>query len=161
MRKLPAFTLVEILVVVAILGIISLAAATPLIQSGNNQKLRANAEILADNFRRAHVFSRELKNHKVWGIVNLSPSEYALVSASAVSEIVADVRTPIPPSTYTIEQNIPLDNGIVFSSGFTQIWFIQGSGETYAQYNIDLINQNQVRMRLTVLQSGVIEIFAG
>ena len=35
MRKLPAFTLVEILVVVAILGIISLAAATPLIQSGN------------------------------------------------------------------------------------------------------------------------------
>lgn len=159
MRISPAYTLVEILLVVSILGLVAVASYTPLVQSRNNQNLKSIVETLADNLRRAHIFSRELKNQKVWGIVRISPTEYALVSAPPTSEVVAEVTQPLPPSEYIVEQSFTLSSATVFSQNFPPIWFIQGTGGTYAQSDIELKNSNQVEMHLTVFPTGLVEIY--
>lgn len=159
MRISPAFTLVEIFLVVSILGLLAVASYTPLVQSRNNQNLKVTGETLADNIRRAHIFSRELKSQKVWGIIRVSPTEYALVSAPPQSEVVAEVKQPLPPSAHAVEQSFSLESTVVFSHNFPPIWFIQGTGGTYDQYEIKLKNANQVEMRVTIFPTGLVEIY--
>lgn len=158
MKQSPAFTLIEILVVIAIVGIVGGAGFTSYFGAKSNQQLRSTAEIFAENLRRMHIFSREVKDNKVWGIMYQSVSSYRLVSATPVSQLVGGVKTPVPPITFQVDQAITLDAPISFSVAFNPIWFTQGAGGAYGQTEIVFKNSGQLMVRVTVLPTGTIEV---
>lgn len=158
MKDSPAFTFVEMLIVIALIGIVSLVGFSNYSRSKNNQQLKAAAEILADNLRRVHVYSREMRDERVWGIASNSVNAYDIISAVPKSTVQAGVTTPIPPDTYQTQETVTIDPPVVFNPPFGQIWFIQGSGAAYQQWDINLDNSHNLIARVTVLPTGTIEV---
>ena len=145
MRRSPAFTLVEILVVITIIGLLTTVAFFSLITSRANQALSASAEQAAEIFRRAHIFSREAKDHKTWGVKSDSQGEYMLITYTST------------PTAVQEEKKYQLERGISFIGNFN-IWFARGTGEPDMAYTVELINHNQVRAGIVVTTIGAIDV---
>jgi prepilin-type N-terminal cleavage/methylation domain-containing protein len=147
MRNLPGFTLIELLVVIALIGIITVPLLLNYQGAKANQSLLASSEQLADALRQAHIFSREAKDNKTWGVLYLDDTTYQLVTYT----------DPADPPT-TIEKTWHLDSGIRFNTPDFDIKFIKGSGELASQTNIELTNSNNVTKKVVILTTGVVSV---
>ena len=147
MKSSPAFTIIELLITFAILGVILIPAYSNYIRSRANQDLQGSAEELANILRLAHVFSRELRDEVEWGVrkSTLSETSYEFVKNQAV---------PVVDKTYALQRDVS------FSPEFSQIWFKENDGFTGVETVIILQNKYGNRFQITVLVSGAVEVKA-
>lgn len=144
MKKSPAFSLIELLVVVTIIGTVLFVLYLSYTRSQANQGLRSSAEQLVDTLRRAHVFAREARTEKSWGVVWDSKNSYSLVAGT-------------PDKIDSREGPKQLEAFVEFPQEFN-IWFDIGTGETNEAKVIVLENEYKKQMRIRIYKSGLIEI---
>lgn len=138
-----AFTLVELLIVVAIIGIITFPLLITYRNHRTNQALIASAEAVANHTRSVHIFAREAQKQREWGIKNKSESAYTLYSTGA--------------SGIFEEQNYVLDNGIMFEENF-DILFEIGTGDAKNPTEIKLITESGRKTWISVTENGLVEV---
>jgi len=138
------FTLIEVIIVLAILGTMVFLFATNFRQSISNQALRASAEKFASDIRSVHIYAREVKDKKEWGIENIDDVSYMIVSGTTL-----DNREMVSKHK--------LDGDTKFSDD-TLIWFVAGTGETDSGKNISLESPYGGKIIVDVLINGVVEV---
>jgi len=143
MRKIPALTLVEILLVVALLSIIVTGAMSSLVRARLNQALMASAEKFAIVVRQAHIFAREERDDRAWGVKYEGVDGYSLI----VDGGNLDVR-----SSYKLEKPS------VFGSDFGEIVFAQGTGELTDGREIVVRSTDGREVKINILKTGVVEV---
>lgn len=143
MRRLPAFTILEVLVVVALVGVLLVPGFIAITTSKQNQELSISSEAVSDALRQAHSFSREAKDESTWSIQGFDtvPSTYILIKENSAGSKTEYVTYKLPSS-------------VTFQDAFT-VTFIKGTGET-TDTTIKLINKNNQTMTIHVNQLGVI-----
>ena len=139
MRSTPAFTLIEILLVISILRLVLITAFSTFVTSSANQELVSSGQQLADRLRTAHIFAREAKDQKEWTIASIDSQTYALFSG-----------------TDEVEQ-FRLNNKVFFTNSFL-VKFTIGTGMVEAQQEIELITPQKIKLKISILESGVIEM---
>jgi len=137
------FTLIEMLVTLALVGLVTLPLILTFRTSRQNQAMRASAESFADNVKGAHIFSRETKDKKAWGIKNEDNRKYAIVSGK--------------PDNFEVVYSYSLESGVHFSSGFA-LWFGPGTGTLEHDEIIDIEADNGQSMRVSVSSTGIVEV---
>lgn len=144
MKVSPAYTLIEILLVIALVGILTIGGITAFITARNNQDLVHTSDHLVDTLRRAHIFSRDGRDEKEWGVQSTAESQYGIVfrdNASSAPEISA---------SYTIPRSVKIE-----SSPF-DLWFGKGTGELEFPATISLTNTNNQKTIIHIEKTGVI-----
>lgn len=145
MRKTFGFTLIELLTVIALLGIVSTPIFFSFNRSHANQQLSASAEIFADIVKQAHIFARETKDSKTWGVKLQGPKTFILVSQS---ETIPEQQE----KTYTLDRDVEF-----ISPDFT-LWFSKGLGHIDAPQIIYLKNKFGVKLSVVVSTTGTAEV---
>lgn len=143
MKRSPAFTLIEILIATALIGLVTIGGITAMLTAKNNQDLTHSTDHLVDTFRRAHVFSRDSKDSQQWGVESLQTNSYRIISRED------DQALPHSFAAYT------LPSSVHFTSSF-QLWFGQGTGEIDTPIVQVLENTNGQKTQITVEKTGVI-----
>lgn len=142
-NKYAGVTLIELLIVVAIIGLVFFPLLLTYRGYRTNQALLASAEEVANHARSVHIFSRESYKLREWGIKNSDSSNYSLYSSGASGEL--------------IENNYRLENNIYFEENFDVLFQI-GSGEASLESAIKLIADNGQKMQVNINKSGVVEV---
>lgn len=149
MKKNPAkilgVTLIELLVVITLIGIAVVPLYFSYTRSQAKQSLKSGSEQLSDALREAHVYSREAKERRTWGVQRVNANTYAVVSSQ-------------DGTTWTEEGRHVMETGIIFPNDFF-ITFGRGTGETTAQ-SIIVENPYGARFRVDILQSGTVEVYS-
>lgn len=144
MQPNKGLTLIELLVVIALLGLVGYSGYTVWYKAQANQALSASAEQLATIIESAHIFSRDFREEKTWGVVSLNTTTYALMTkdqdGSTVNE---EEKTLLAP--------------IMFIEPFSVV-FDPGTGNLPAPVVITLTRQAQQTARITVNEFGVVTI---
>lgn len=138
-----AVTLIELLVVIAIIGIIALPMYISYTRSGANQALRSSGEQLSNDIRLAHVFAREAKDKKGWGVKSESKTSYSQVSGSK--------------SNFAVVKTFPLEPLVEFPDEFS-LWFTVGTGELENPQSIVLTNKYGKSLRIDVEKTGIVSV---
>lgn len=141
MKNRPALTLVEVLLVMALIVILGTAGVISLARVRINQALDSSTAKLAIVLRQAHVFSREERDDSSWGVRQSGGDGYQLVSLGREDTILSDYRLEPP---------------IVFERDFELIRFRQGTGETDGRREVVLTGPMGRSMKITVLTTGVV-----
>lgn len=139
------YTFIEVLLAGAILAIVSLGSFFYLNKSGSNQALSASAENVATITQQAHIFSREIKDFKTWGVAS---------SGNLQLNLVYYIDSPADVS---IEKSYKLEKGVTFGAPFT-VYFEKGTGNPQSPATIILTNNNNQKLNVEILTSGVIEV---
>jgi|SRR3989344_1419782 len=139
----PAFSLIELVIVIALIGIFALFIGPPLGAARDQQALASSAEGLADRLREAHIFARNARDETDWGIRSLSSTSYALVSGTETS--------------WHVEKTYDIDRRIAFTSDFV-VWFSIGAGTSPVAETIELTNPRGRTIQIQVFESGVIDV---
>lgn len=142
-NKKKGFTLVEILIVLALIAALSIPLIISYQNSRTTQALRTSAEELANQIRSAHVFAREANEQKGWGVVRTSDRTYSLVSGRRDSWTTVTTRKT--------------ENGVLIENDFF-VWFDIASGETDSNYSIVLTTPNGITQTVSVVKTGLVEI---
>lgn len=137
------FTLVEILIVLALIAILTIPLVISYQNSRTTQALRTSAEELANQIRSAHVFAREANEQKGWGVVRTSDRTYSLVSGQRDSWMEVSSRRT--------------ENGVLITNDFF-VWFDIATGETDSNYSIVLTTPNGITQTVSVVNTGLVEI---
>lgn len=154
MSKSPAFTLIETLLVVAILAILTVGVFINFVSSSGNRALITAGEKLADNVRRVQVFSQQNKDAQAWGVRYISQNKYQIISGD-----------PTDASTWTAYKEFILENNINFRQdmlGF-KVWFMKNKGEmdtnntVLTDNKIFLQNQQGRLLELEIKQTGLVQ----
>jgi Tfp pilus assembly protein PilE len=136
-------TLIEILLVVAIICIITFPILVSYNTTRSNQALATSAENFADQVKTAHIYAREVKDSKAWGIVINSENSFNLVSSATAR------WTTI--STFQLDPQIKFDQT-------PSILFDRGTGETLSDQYVELENINGRKIRVDVVKTGLVEV---
>jgi prepilin-type N-terminal cleavage/methylation domain-containing protein len=144
-NKIRGFTLIELLIVIAIMALISIPTVTSYITSNDNQNVLAAANQFADILRRAHIFSREITNNRVWSV----RSEAGLGSYSLVSQTISGVQT--------VEKTYSLPAGVKFNNSFT-IQFDRGTGVTSANTSIIMQSLTNRQTQISIGTTGTVNV---
>ena len=139
------FTLIEIIIVLAILGTMVFLFATNFRHSVANQALRASAENFASDIRSVHIYAREVKDKKEWGIESMDDQTSYMI----VSGIIPDDREMV--SKHKLDGNTKF-------SGDALVWFTAGTGETDSSESISLESPYGGKIIVDVLINGVVEV---
>ena len=145
MRLKPAFTLVEILIVVTLFGLTFFPFYFAYVRSQSNQALVVSTEQFSDILRSAHVFSREAKDKKIWAVRKESLTSYAMLSSAG--------------SGWKIEKSYQLEKNVSFVDDFF-IKFKIGTGEIDEDKHVILENKYGKQMKVKILKAGVVEVYA-
>lgn len=154
MKRSPAYTLIEVLIVVTILGIVAVPGFFIYWRSSANQRLKASAEIFTNHLRQARTFSRDGRSggpsslSSSWGIVVKSDDvSYDLMSQNATDPGV------------TTEESYRLQDGITITSpADPQVWFAKLSGDALMTYTIELSNKYGQKYGVEIFKTGVMEV---
>lgn len=140
--KTPAhgFTLVEIIVVVALISLFVFPILFVIRQTGQTQNLRTSVSVLSDDLQSVKVSSREVREKSGWGIVSTSANQYQIVKGTKNSP--------------TMVSNRSLQNGVVFVNQFS-VWFEIGTGNAALQ-TIHLQNTNNQKYDVLINELGTI-----
>lgn len=138
-------TLIELLIVIAIIGVLSFPLLLTYRNYRTNQALLASADELANHTRTVHVFAREAQKQREWGIRSKDERAYVLYSTGA--------------SGFLEEQNYILESGVTFMEDFDVLFQI-GTGTTVEDQNIELINTNGRKMLVYISKNGVVEVIS-
>jgi len=139
---MKGFTLVEMLIVVAIIGIFTIPLLITYRSSQNNQKLRVAAEEFADQVRTVHIYARDAKDKKAWG-VDLSGNSYSLLSGRIDS--------------YKVDKSLSLGKNIEFETDYF-IWFDIGTGQTDQNYEVVIVDTRGKQIAVKISKNGIVEV---
>lgn len=145
MRFFPALTIVELLVVIAIISIIGVPSILGISGMRSNQSLTASAEKLQHVLTQAHIYARESKDERGWGVAWQDNSTYRFRSRLSATD-----PSPANEAEYALEQPT------VFGGNF-DIWFERGTGNANAT-TIILTNSAGRTARVSVNANGVVEV---
>lgn len=147
MKKSPAFTLIEILITIALVSLVSLPLYLNFSGSLANQNVVASSEEVAEILRQAHIFSRESRGAKTWGVRNNSPTQYQLVSYTT------------DPDAVLVESEKFLGDKVQFVSNFT-VWFEKNTGDTSDGLDIIIELESAAGLvgMIEVKRNGVINV---
>lgn len=143
MHRQSALTLFELLVVIALIGLISLPLYFSYTHSQANQSLRSSAEQLQHSLETAHVSAREAKDKRSWGVKNLDSKSFALISGKT--------------SSYKTERVVSLENLVEFPNNF-EVWFEIGSGQITQNTSIELKNSFGKSALVSISKTGIIDV---
>ncbi|RJR14584.1 prepilin-type N-terminal cleavage/methylation domain-containing protein [Candidatus Microgenomates bacterium] len=146
MHQRRAFTLIEIIIVVAIIGILMVTGFTAFISAQKNQELSAVAQKFATVVTTAHIYARENKDIKIWGVRG-TLDRYALISATT------------DPLVFDIEKETALPAGMTFTAPFT-IYFDKGTGTMPTTQSLILKDSRDRQMRIDISPSAAVDIVA-
>jgi type II secretory pathway pseudopilin PulG len=137
------FTLIEVLIVCALIPLISIPIIINWRTSRSNQALKTSAESFSDVLRSAHIYSREAKNSQHWGVRQTNKNSYQLVAG--------DESNP------TIESRLSFESQINFVSENFIVWFDIGTGETNNKQSVELENMNSKKIKIDIYKTGLVE----
>lgn len=143
MKNNSALTLIELLVVIALLGIISIPLYLSYTNGQANQSLTASASQLADSFKSAHVFSREAKDQKQWGVRRKDIKTYELIAGTTQS--------------FTAQKTFRLETFVSIPNDFL-IWFDIGTGATATAQSVIVKNDFGRVIKINISRTGVVNV---
>lgn len=136
------FTLVELLVVVALISLFIFPIMFGIRQTGQTQNLRTSVSVLSDDLQSVKVSAREFREKSGWGIVSTNANQYQIVKGTK--------------NTPTIVSNRSLQNGVFFVNQFS-VWFETGTGNAVPQ-TIQLQNTNNQKYDIFINELGTISV---
>lgn len=145
MRKSTAFTLIEVLLVVTLIGVIMIPLYISYTKTQANQGLRSTTEQLSDALTQAHIFAREARDKKAWGVKRVSDNAYSIISGN--------------PSSFTTLQTKSAEKFVSFPNDFS-VWFEIGTGDTASEQEISVQNKDGITRKLKVTKTGLVEEIA-
>lgn len=143
MKRNSAVTLIEMLVVMAVMAIIALPLYISYTRTQANQTLRASTEQLADTFRRAHVFAREAKDEKAWAVKSDSLTSYSLIAGN--------------DANFKTEKATTLETFVKFPADF-RVWFEVGTGDARMPQSVTIENTYGKQFVIEIFKTGIVEI---
>lgn len=143
MKRTAALTLIELLTTMAVMAIIALPLYISYTRTQANQTLRSSGEQLADTMRRAHVFARETKDEKPWGVKRVSPTSYSLVAGN--------------DTNFKTDKVTTLEPLVSFPNDFT-FWFEAGTGDAETPGTVTLENSYKKQLVVQIYKTGIVEI---
>lgn len=138
-----AISIIEVLIVIALIGVISFPLYLSYSKNQANQGLRSSSEQLLNTLQTAHIFARETKDKKNWGVKSISENSFALIKGSA--------------SNSQVEKSKTLEPNVVFPEMF-EVWFDAGTGETSVERSILIKNSIEKITIINIFKTGIIEI---
>lgn len=135
-------TFIEIILVVTLVGVVFVPLLLTYGSYRNTRALYVSAEAVANQTTSAHIFARDAKDQKDWGIKSTSEQSYSIYSSGA--------------SGTKLENNYSLEPGVSFVKDF-DILFAIGKGTTSADSEIILKSSKGLERRILVTKSGVVE----
>ena len=142
MRKIPALTLVEVLLLLSVLAVLVSGGMSVLVGVRLNQAMVASAEKFATVIRQAHIFAREEKDDRAWGVRYEGVNSYSLIAFVETVEVRAGYKLGSPS---------------VFEDNFGLIIFAQGTGALTDKREIKIRSSNGRAVRVNILETGVVE----
>lgn len=143
MKRLPAgLTFLEVLIVVALIGVISIPLYLSYTRAQANQGLTATSEIFATVAGRAHLFSREAKDQKQWGVKRQDEHSFALINGK--------------PDSWALVSTNKAEPFVSIPDDFL-IWFDIGTGQTDTNHTVVFQTEFGRKVEVTISKSAVIE----
>jgi len=143
MHRQSALTLFELLIVIALIGIISLPLYFSYTRSQANQSLRSSSEQLQHSLETAHIAAREAKDKRAWGVKNVDSKSFALISGNT--------------TTYKTEKITSLESLVDFPNNF-EVWFEIGTGNTTQEKTITLKNKYDKQISVRISKTGLVDV---
>lgn len=141
--KRPAFTLIELLLVITMISILA-AISVPVFQSFQNKNdLIVAHQILADALRRAKILSEAGLYDSEWGVY-IGFSEIVIFQGSNYS-----TRDTSYDEIYEISSGIEV-------SGLTEVVFSKGTGESSEIGSMVLTNPSGATLDLLINEAGAL-----
>jgi prepilin-type N-terminal cleavage/methylation domain-containing protein len=137
------FTLLEVMIVCAMISLISITIIINWRTSRSNQALKTSAESFSDVLTSAHIYSREAKKSQHWGVRQTDKNSYQLVSG--------DESNP------TIESRLSFESQINFVPVNFIVWFDIGTGETKNKQSVELENMIGKKIKIDIYKTGLVE----
>jgi len=138
------YSLLEVLIVCALIASTLIPVLIGWRTSRSNQALKTSAESFSNDLRSAHIYAREAKNSQSWGLKQVDPNSYQLVSGNKDDS--------------TIESPMALESQINFVNENFEVWFDIGTGETNDKQSIELENMIGKRIKIDIHKTGLIEM---
>jgi len=142
MKIRPALTLVELVLTISIIAILAAGVMPAYATARQRYALKLSGDKLVSELVRAHIYSREEKDEKSWGIRIIDENNYALVNRGSTGENVI--------FSYILQDRV------IFTTPALEIWFDQGTGNTARNENIGLISASGNTRIINVTQNGVV-----
>ncbi len=139
------FTLLELLIVLVLLGVTVVPLYFSYTRQQAKQGLKASAQGFSDIVRRAHIFAREAKDKKSWGIKRNSGTSYSLISQGKDSP------------GWNDEQLFLVEPLVFFKDSFN-IVFNVGTGETDSDAVVTLEDKYGDQLIVNIYESGLVEV---
>ena len=143
MKKNPAFTIIELLVALALVVGVAVPSLFAFREIRQKQALSATTESLVSVLKTAHIYARESKENKSWGVKYKDATSYNLVSG--------DLNNWSAVGEFGLEDPVSFE-----TSGFT-VWFDQGTGGTAENVSVVVITPTGVRAEVNVSVNGIEE----
>lgn len=143
MKRIAALTIIEVLIVVAVISTLSIPLYFSYTRTQAHQSLRSSSEQLADTLRSARLFSREAKDFKAWGVKRMDEKTYALVGSPRENPFVEKVTT--------------VESLVTIPQGF-EVWFEIGTGNAQTDTSVSLENKYGRKAILKIYRTGIIDI---
>lgn len=143
MKRIAALTIIEVLIVVAVISTLSIPLYFSYTRTQAHQSLRSSSEQLADTLRSAHLFSREARDFKSWGVKSIDNQSFALIGGPKEKPIVEKITTV--ESLVTIPQNF-------------EVWFEIGTGNAIENYSVILENKYGRKTIIKVYKTGIVDV---
>jgi prepilin-type N-terminal cleavage/methylation domain-containing protein len=141
------FTLIEVLIVIVLLGIFFVGGFTVFTSVRNNQLVRQSAEMVADTFQRASIYSQNAREERTWGVKSDNQKQYMIVSRHVEGE------------EFSEYQVINLPSGIQFTRPF-HIWFTRGTGAVDTDIQVVLSTVQNETSIVSISTSGKIDVLS-
>jgi Tfp pilus assembly protein FimT len=159
-RKKTGFTMVEIMAIIAIMGIMLLVGMASLNSTSSNEKIKSAQREVASAVRTAKSYALQGKTvgsppqaPKYWGFKIENDSTYKIISASVFG-------TDSSQETYTLSSGVKF---IVPSSPNDKVYFdipngslFNGTGGSYAGDNTITLNLGSVTKTVVIKLGGLV-----
>ena len=150
MKSRAAFTLIELLMVVSILGLLGFPFLGNYLKSRGNAEVYTSTQWTMDALQRAQLFAQSEKNNQSWGVRSVDiPAGYEIVAWDTLAP------NEIPIHVSAIERKT-FPGGIIFVNPFF-VRFQQGTGKT-DDTQIILSNKNNLIQTIEISSTGIIEL---
>lgn len=144
MNNKPALTLIELVIVMALVAILSGVAVINFRKMRENQAMKLSSENIVSELNRVRIFSRENRNEKSWGLKVVSESAYTIKvrDESGVSDLAS----------------YELSSPVLFTDANFEVWFDQVTGNTGEDKRLQLRTPSGSVKNINISQYGVINI---
>lgn len=144
MKNKPALTLIELVIVMALVAILSGVAVINFGNMRENQALKLSSENIVSELNRIRIFSRENRDEKSWGLKAVSDSEYTIKvrDEAGVSDLVS----------------YELSSPVHFADVNFEIWFDQVTGNIGEDKRLQLLAPSGSVKNINISQYGAINI---